>query len=453
MREQVDAALDEFRAWVVEDFPAREGWDHKASLLASARKILLMIVNIVRAKVPQVYLSGRQTCMRPDRSCSVEVALLDDLLNLDRYAHDFLERPSSCFGPERAAKMTVALVWPLNAAIAGPLASAQNLSLDDLLAGIPTYIAGYFHSYQELVKTRDVFRHMLCARLWVAQKMIAKAGNKMEAVQRLLKIKTLQDCLDLDGDDLPRSMQAISRLDKTWAVGLIAPLNEAILQTEEGKANLHVSQLVQGLPKELENKCCQLSLAQVASAREEMSRILAHNISSAARTILKITDSKTTPSFFTELVDQLAEYLLGELGTLEKVKRFDIAVTAADFESFRGSKPMGLTTYASWILDALDCVGSSLRVDHTALGQDKQMRKWCDRCHEIMELGLKQWKHLVSTGEAGVGSTAGQHPPWSRKNLFYAAPADNHNPAQDVEQQLERIDSGLGFPPHHHGDK
>lgn len=54
---------------------------------------------------------------------------------------------------------------------------------------------------------------MLCARLWVAQKMIAKAGNKMEAVQRLLKIKTLQDCLDLDGDDLPRSMQAISRLD------------------------------------------------------------------------------------------------------------------------------------------------------------------------------------------------------------------------------------------------
>ena len=50
--------------------------------------------------------------------------------------------------------MTVALVWPLNAAIAGPLASAQNLSLDDLLAGIPTYIAGYFHSYQELVKTR-----------------------------------------------------------------------------------------------------------------------------------------------------------------------------------------------------------------------------------------------------------------------------------------------------------
>ena len=102
MREQVDAALDEFRAWVVEDFPAREGWDHKASLLASARKILLMIVNIVRAKVPQVYLSGRQTCMRPDRSCSVEVALLDDLLNLDRYAHDFLERPSSCFGPERA---------------------------------------------------------------------------------------------------------------------------------------------------------------------------------------------------------------------------------------------------------------------------------------------------------------------------------------------------------------
>ena len=59
----------------------------------------------------------------------------------------------------------------------------------------------------------------------------------------------------------------------------------------------------------------------------------------------------------------------------------------------------------------------------------------------------------VSTGEAGVGSTAGQHPPWSRKNLFYAAPADNHNPAHDVEQQLERIDSGLGFPPHHHGDK
>ena len=104
--------------------------------------------------------------------------------------------------------------------------------------------------------------------------------------------------------------------------------------------------------------------------QEEMSRILAHNISSAVRTILKITDSKTTPSFFTEPVDQLAEYLLGELGTLEKVKRFDIAVTAADFESFRGSKPMGLTTYASWILDALDCVGSSLRVDHTALGQD-----------------------------------------------------------------------------------
>lgn len=107
--------------------------------------------------------------------------------------------------------------------------------------------------------------------------------------------------------------------------------------------------------------------------QEEMSRILAHNISSAVKIILKITDHKTMPSFFTEPVHQLAEDLLRELDTLEHVERFDIAVTPADFESFRGSKPAGLTTYASWILDALYFVGHSLRPDPTALGQDVRL--------------------------------------------------------------------------------
>lgn len=105
MEEQIEATLDEFREWMQQHFwPAGTDWDHehRRSLLVSARMILLMIEVIVRAKVPQLYLSGRQTSMRPDRSCSVEVALLDDLLNLDRYARDLLERPSGCFGPERA---------------------------------------------------------------------------------------------------------------------------------------------------------------------------------------------------------------------------------------------------------------------------------------------------------------------------------------------------------------
>jgi hypothetical protein len=183
---------------------------------------------------------------------------------------------------------------------------------------------------------------------------------------------------------------------------LIAPLNEAILESEDGKAT-PVSQLVQGLPKELAKKCSRLSPAEVTSARvspdlnpdresfcrsdcelappmwltrymgmlqEYISRILAHNISNAVTTVLKTADPKTMPRFFTEPVHQLAEYLSRELDTLEKVERFDIPVTAADLKAFKGSKPAGLTTYASWIWDALYVVGHSLRPDHTALGQD-----------------------------------------------------------------------------------
>lgn len=104
--------------------------------------------------------------------------------------------------------------------------------------------------------------------------------------------------------------------------------------------------------------------------QEETSRILAHNISNAVTTILEIADPKTMPSFFTTPVHQLAEYLSRELDTLEKVDQFDIPVTAADFEAFKGSKPAELTTYASWILDTLDIVGHLLRPDPTALGQD-----------------------------------------------------------------------------------
>lgn len=133
--------------------------------------------------------------------------------------------------------MAAALVWPLNAAIQGPLASAQNLSIGQLLAGLPDHMIAYFRSYtyQELVNAcvsvpripacahtsredltldcslQDVFRHMLCAHLQAAQAIITQSGQNMEAVQHLLK--TLKDCLDLDDNDLPRSMQAISQLD------------------------------------------------------------------------------------------------------------------------------------------------------------------------------------------------------------------------------------------------
>lgn len=103
MQEQLHAMLEEFREWVVEHFPAEAGLEHehKSLLLAGTRETLLMSVDLVQAKVPGVYLSGRQAEMRPDRSCSVEVALVDDLLALDRFAHNFLERPFS-FGQDRA---------------------------------------------------------------------------------------------------------------------------------------------------------------------------------------------------------------------------------------------------------------------------------------------------------------------------------------------------------------
>lgn len=199
----------------------------------------------------------------------------------------------------------------------------------------------------------------------------------------------------------PTELAARFSEQTTWAVGLIAPLNEAILGTQDGKANLNVSQLVQGLAKDLADGYAKLSAADVASARvsselgtqtgilllrphavhplwltrnmgllqAEMSRILAHNISNAVTRILKIADPETMPRWFTNPVHQLAEYLLSELDTVEKVEQFDIAVTAVDFNAFRGLKPVGVTTYASWILDALYLLGTSLRPDPTALGQ------------------------------------------------------------------------------------
>jgi ATP-dependent Clp protease adapter protein ClpS len=104
MQVQIHGILNEFREWVAEHFPAVADWernDHRSSLLAGAREALLTTMDIVQSKVPAVYQSGRQAEMRPDRNCSVEVALLDDLLTLERFAHDFLERPIG-FGHERA---------------------------------------------------------------------------------------------------------------------------------------------------------------------------------------------------------------------------------------------------------------------------------------------------------------------------------------------------------------
>lgn len=48
--------------------------------------------------------------------------------------------------------MTVALVWPLNAAVLGPFASAMTAPTEQLLIGLPDGLAADFRSHQQLIE-------------------------------------------------------------------------------------------------------------------------------------------------------------------------------------------------------------------------------------------------------------------------------------------------------------
>lgn len=101
MEEQIDTVLDEFRARVLSLFPQQETSEHAALMAAGIRETLLTVADALAVKVPEMYQSGRQGELRPDRHCSVEVALLNDLVILDHFVRDWHSQRLS-FGHERA---------------------------------------------------------------------------------------------------------------------------------------------------------------------------------------------------------------------------------------------------------------------------------------------------------------------------------------------------------------
>lgn len=71
-----------------------------------------------------------------------------------------------------------------------------------------------------------------------------------------------------------------------WAIGMLAPLDEAIQVATEGKAELRPRKLVQGLPAELVKACLELSPAKFASARVSPAAQIPSCLREGNRTIL-----------------------------------------------------------------------------------------------------------------------------------------------------------------------
>lgn len=90
MQAEIEATLVAFRARVLSLFPEQASSGHApAKKVAAMRETLLTIADVLAVKVPAMYESGRQDEMRPDRSCSVEVALLNDLVIVDHFVRDW----------------------------------------------------------------------------------------------------------------------------------------------------------------------------------------------------------------------------------------------------------------------------------------------------------------------------------------------------------------------------
>lgn len=130
------------------------------------------------------------------------------------------------------ARVTVALVWPLNAAIHGTLDSARTRPIAQLLQGLPVRLVGDYASYQAVIATRvrwpfsstcklsvltlicplqSVFLDMFRTLLATEQAKIAGARSKETGAKDLLRF--LRDNLHLDDDKLSRTMEDLSRLD------------------------------------------------------------------------------------------------------------------------------------------------------------------------------------------------------------------------------------------------
>ncbi|GAA5882093.1 hypothetical protein JCM3774_001506 [Rhodotorula dairenensis] len=111
LRARIEAELAALEELTVELFPAPTLDDdflppaerHQRGVQLGVRETLLTIREVMGTKVGQLYAAGPglASMMRTDRPCTIEVGLLDDLLNLKTFVGENMNKPFQ-FGQTRA---------------------------------------------------------------------------------------------------------------------------------------------------------------------------------------------------------------------------------------------------------------------------------------------------------------------------------------------------------------
>ncbi|GAA5992683.1 hypothetical protein JCM10908_006877 [Rhodotorula pacifica] len=208
-----DNAAKRFPPMSNHDNPEKEK-SHQARQQNGLREALFALAALIEEKLHPLYETDRQTSKRLDRTgCTIEIALLDDLCNLN----DFLKNDRQMYdgaakrlSPANITKMSVALVWPLNAVIAGSISQVHTLSMLRLLAGLPDGIAHDYRSLEDLIRTRDLFRRLLHTKL------VALAAEMAEEDLQGQALTALRAALKNDlhfGADESSMMTQVAKLD------------------------------------------------------------------------------------------------------------------------------------------------------------------------------------------------------------------------------------------------
>ncbi|GAA5984898.1 hypothetical protein JCM10908_002442 [Rhodotorula pacifica] len=141
------------------------------------RRFLQMLLNLTAGKTIKVYELGRQQQMRPDRSCTVKIALKSDLEKITRYL-----KGAGPLTHEIIWKWPIALVWPLNEAIhTSQQMPAHMITASMLLDGIPPQLqVGFVEVGRRAVRTTGfALRQVLWDNMTAAlQAMIEATGGK-----------------------------------------------------------------------------------------------------------------------------------------------------------------------------------------------------------------------------------------------------------------------------------
>ncbi|GAA5992735.1 hypothetical protein JCM10908_006905 [Rhodotorula pacifica] len=178
-----------------------------------------------------------------------------------------------------------------------------------------------------------------------------------------------------------------------WILAIIVPLNQAIYQTSDQKADVPSSKLLDGLPQAVTHENSGHILAEFSFAHEAIVRLLAFNIHHAMLQVRIGAADK--PDLLKKPVEGLCESLTQELGSATKMEKVNIPVAKADLEHVPGEVRSSVTTYASWLLMLLFTLHNVLVGG--AFDKPGQVDIACGKCHQVVVWALAEYSKAVSS--------------------------------------------------------